>query len=113
MELYLHAQDGKQTVEVDNLGRTMNVIEQIDPVAGKDVYLTLDLELQKRSEELLEKQLAHLISQKLVMKNLHTVKHVCLNCGKYTTHYLKIKRSNWIHYYLLMNRLPLHLHRLF
>ncbi len=68
MELYLHAQDGKQTVEVDNLGRTMNVIEQIDPVAGKDVYLTLDLELQKRSEELLEKQLAHLISQKLVMK---------------------------------------------
>ena len=67
MELYLHAQDGKQTVEVDNLGRTMNIIEQIDPVAGKDVYLTLDLELQKRSEEILVNQLAHLISEKLVL----------------------------------------------
>lgn len=68
MELYLHAQDGKQTVEVDNLGRTMNIIEQIDPVAGKDVYLTLDLELQKKTEEILVKQLAHLLSEKLVLK---------------------------------------------
>lgn len=68
MELYLHAQDGSSTVEVDIHGRTKNVIEQTEPVAGKDVYLTIDLELQQATQDLLVKQLNNLISQKLVMK---------------------------------------------
>lgn len=68
MELYLHSQDGVQTVEIDNLGRTMNVIETKEAVAGKDVYLTIDLDLQIQTQNLLVKQLCNLISQKLVLK---------------------------------------------
>ncbi len=67
MELYLHATDGYETVEVDNLGRTMNVIDKKDPVAGKDVYLTIDLDLQMASQDLLIKQLNSIIAQKLTM----------------------------------------------
>jgi len=66
MELYLHGQDGSQKVEVDIYGRTQNVIEKVDPIAGKDVYLTIDLELQKATQNLLVKQLNNLVSQKLV-----------------------------------------------
>lgn len=68
MEVYLHATDGSQQVEVDIRGRTKKVVEEIDPVAGKDVYLTIDLELQKATQNMLVKQLNNLISQKLVMK---------------------------------------------
>ncbi len=67
MELYLHAQDGSQRVEVDIYGRTQNIIEEVEPIAGKDVYLTIDLELQKATQDLLVKQLNNLVSQKLVL----------------------------------------------
>lgn len=68
MEVYLHATDGTQKVEVDITGRTKKVVEETDPVAGKDVYLTIDLDLQKATQDMLVKQLNNLISQKLVMK---------------------------------------------
>lgn len=68
MEVYLHSIDGEQTVEVDILGRTMNVIDTQNPIAGKDVYLTIDLDLQKKAQEMLVKQLGNIISQKLVLK---------------------------------------------
>lgn len=67
MELYLHATDGYETVEVDNLGRTMNVIDKKDSTAGKDVYLTIDLDLQMASQDLLVKQLNSIIAQKLTL----------------------------------------------
>lgn len=68
MELYLHASDGHQVVEVNNFGRTMNVIEEVAPTAGKDVYLTIDLDLQKKTQDILVKQLCNIVSQKLVLK---------------------------------------------
>jgi len=68
MEVYLHATDGSQKVEVDIRGRTKKVVEETEPVAGKDVYLTIDLDLQKATQDMLVKQLNNLISQKLVMK---------------------------------------------
>lgn len=68
MELYLHASDGQQIVEVNNFGRTMNVLEEIPPTAGKDVYLTIDLDLQKATQDILVKQLCNIVSQKLVLK---------------------------------------------
>ncbi|MBN2221570.1 MAG: hypothetical protein JW708_05125, partial [Vallitaleaceae bacterium] len=68
MELYLHSEDGVQTVEIDNLGRTMNILETKEAVAGKDVYLSIDLDLQIQTQDLLVKQLCNLISQKLVLK---------------------------------------------
>lgn len=68
MELYLHASDGHQVVEVNSFGRTMNVIEEVAPTAGKNVYLTIDLELQKKTQDILVKQLCNIVSQKLVLK---------------------------------------------
>jgi len=68
MELYLHSVDGYQQVEVDIHGRTKNVIEETEPTAGKDVYLTIDLDLQIATQDLLVKQLNNIISQKLVLK---------------------------------------------
>ncbi len=67
MELYLHSVDGSQRVEVDIYGRTQKVIEEVDPIPGKDVYLTIDTELQKATQDLLVKQLNNIVSQKLVM----------------------------------------------
>ncbi len=67
MELYLHSVDGRQKVEVDIYGRTQKVIEEVDPISGKDVYLTINYELQKATQDLLVKQLNNIVSQKLVM----------------------------------------------
>lgn len=68
MEFYLHSEDGQKTVEVDVLGRTRNTVEVEDAVAGKDVYLTIDAELQKNAQDILEKHLAYIVANKLVMK---------------------------------------------
>jgi len=67
MELYLHAQDGSQTVEVDMHGRTEEIESEIEPIAGKDIYLTIDLDLQRATQDLLVKQLNYIISTKLVL----------------------------------------------
>ncbi len=44
---------GKETYEVDPLGRPVATVERIDYIPGNDIYLTLDIELQGRVEELL------------------------------------------------------------
>jgi penicillin-binding protein 2 len=49
----LQGQDGGFLIEVDARGRQVGVIRQISPQAGKDLYLTLDKDL----EELAEKRL--------------------------------------------------------
>lgn len=67
MELYLHSVDGSQKVEVDIYGRTKKVIDEVEPIPGKDVYLTIDVELQKATQDLLINQLNNIVSQKLVM----------------------------------------------
>jgi penicillin-binding protein 2 len=50
----LRGQKGSQIIETDVLGRVIRVLgEQIAPVAGNNVYLTLDLDLQRAAEEAL------------------------------------------------------------
>ncbi len=44
---------GRATYEVDPLGRPVATVEKIDYIPGNDLYLTLDIELQGRVEELL------------------------------------------------------------
>jgi len=44
---------GRVTYEVDPLGRPVSTIEEIDYIPGNDIYLTLDIELQRKVEELL------------------------------------------------------------
>ncbi|HJC47723.1 MAG TPA: penicillin-binding protein [Candidatus Lachnoclostridium pullistercoris] len=66
METFLQGKKGHQTISVDNVGRVMEVLSQTDPVAGEDVYLTIDRDLQKGIYHLIEQQLAGIVASKLV-----------------------------------------------
>lgn len=65
MEIYLKGTDGKQSVEVDNLGRTRKILDTEEAEPGKDIFLTIDKELQIKTYDALEQQLANVIVQKL------------------------------------------------
>jgi len=53
-ENYLQGKRGGRQVEVDASGRTIKILRTIEPVAGLDLNLTLDLDLQQTAEKLLE-----------------------------------------------------------
>ena len=50
-ESVLAGQNGKQLVEVDALGRAVRSLGQTDPVAGRNITLTLDAKLQQAAYE--------------------------------------------------------------
>ena len=50
----LHGQKGYQEVEVNSRGRVVRTIKYVPPVAGKDIVLNIDLELQKYAFEQLD-----------------------------------------------------------
>lgn len=51
-ELVLKGQNGVKSVEVDTYGRTVNELgEVVKPVPGKNIYLTIDSNLQKIAED--------------------------------------------------------------
>lgn len=66
MELYLQGTKGERTVYVDSVGRITEVIKETEPVTGCDVYLTIDIELQKKLYKALEQQLADILVSKIV-----------------------------------------------
>jgi len=54
MESYLKGTDGVKSVRVNSGGNYIETISETEPVAGKNVYLTVDLDLQKVAEAALE-----------------------------------------------------------
>lgn len=56
-EHYLRGVKGKKTVEVNNVGETIKSISSQTPIPGNDLYLTIDINLQKKAEESLKKGL--------------------------------------------------------
>lgn len=50
----LHGQAGYQEVEVNNKGRVLRTLKFQPPVAGQDLYLSIDIKLQKRAYELMQ-----------------------------------------------------------
>ena len=64
-EKELNGVDGKVQIEVDNQGRRMSVLDSTEPVAGKDLFLTLDSELQKVAYDTLESELRKAVLTKL------------------------------------------------
>ena len=68
-ELDLRGTDGKMLVEVDSLGKRINTIETTPPVSGKDVFLTLDANLQKAAYDYLEAALRDTLILKLTSSN--------------------------------------------
>jgi len=59
-ESYLKGKDGTKNVEVNALGELVRVINEVEPQKGKDVYLTIDLELQKTAEAALQQALTEI-----------------------------------------------------
>ncbi len=51
---YLRGVHGGKQVEVDHLSRELRVLGYKEPIPGKDIYLTLDAELQEYCDQLLE-----------------------------------------------------------
>ena len=70
METKLQGQKGSQTMYVDSQGRIIEIVDQTAPVAGDDIYLTIDRDLQIGVYHLLEQQLAGIIKDKLVNRDL-------------------------------------------
>jgi len=53
-ELLLKGKNGVKRVEVDVLGNRTNIIDEEEAIPGNNIYLTIDLELQKVAEKALE-----------------------------------------------------------
>jgi penicillin-binding protein 2 len=54
--------DGGRQVEVDAVGKEVRVIKEVPPVAGNNLYLTIDLDLQRYGEQLLGKRAGAIIA---------------------------------------------------
>jgi penicillin-binding protein 2 len=57
MERALHGTWGKQVWEIDAAGNTVRLLESVEPVAGQDIQLSIDLDLQQYAEQALETKL--------------------------------------------------------
>jgi len=53
-EKYLHGKRGGRQVEVDAVGRRIRLLDEVLPISGRNLWLTLDMDLQKKAESLLE-----------------------------------------------------------
>lgn len=60
MEQFLHGTDGQETVTVDNLGKVLKIDENTiePPVAGNDVYLSIDSDWQSAIYQILKQRVA-------------------------------------------------------
>ncbi|MDD4895566.1 MAG: penicillin-binding protein 2 [Atribacterota bacterium] len=82
---YLRGEKGKKDVEVDALGREITTIEIKNPVAGNDIYLTLDCELQQYIEQqMFEKKGSVIVSEPFTGKILAMVSYPDYNPNIFT-----------------------------
>lgn len=65
MEEQLQGTKGSKTVFVDSVGKELQVTDEEDPVAGNDVYLTIDKDLQEAATDILERRLASILVAKI------------------------------------------------
>lgn len=64
-ESYLHGVRGYETVTVNESNRVLEVKDTVEPLAGDDIYLTIDKDLTKAAFDLLEKQIASILVSKI------------------------------------------------
>nr|MBQ8252415.1 penicillin-binding protein [Lachnospiraceae bacterium] len=69
METTLQGTKGTEVVYVDNVGKVIETSDRKEPAAGDDVYLTIDMELQKAVYNLLEQKIAGIL-----VSNIQNVK---------------------------------------
>lgn len=68
MELSLQGKDGSETVYVDNLGKVLKIEEdtRVAPVAGNDVYLTIDADWQTGIYQILKQRVAGILLSNII-----------------------------------------------
>ena len=68
METTLQGQKGSETVYVDNLGKVLEIKEnsRVEPVAGNNVYLTIDKDLQEATYHVLEQRIAGVLVSNII-----------------------------------------------
>ncbi|KJG03163.1 penicillin-binding protein 2 [Photobacterium angustum] len=64
----LHGQSGYEKVEVNNRGRIIRTLEYVPPISGKDIKLTIDLNLQLYANKLLTEDVKDPKTGKMVTK---------------------------------------------
>lgn len=65
MESHLQGKKGSETIYVDNLGKIIATSDYVEPMAGNDIYLTIDRDLQIAVYNLLEQKLAGILVAKI------------------------------------------------
>ncbi len=63
MEQYLRAVDGEMLLEVDGQGNVVRQTVLREPIAGRDVYLTIDIDLQTCAEDALAQNIADIVER--------------------------------------------------
>lgn len=66
METILQGTKGSEKLVVDNLGKTIQLVDRKEPVAGQDVWLTIDSELQIAAHKILEQSIAGIVVDKII-----------------------------------------------
>ena len=65
METTLQGKKGSETVYVDNLGKVIETSDRVESIAGNDIYLTIDSDLQRVGYHILESRLAGILLDKI------------------------------------------------
>lgn len=65
METVLQGTKGSETIYVDNLGKIIETTDRTEPIAGNDLYLTIDSELQEAVYRILEQKIAGILVDKI------------------------------------------------
>ncbi|MBR5597048.1 MAG: penicillin-binding protein [Lachnospiraceae bacterium] len=66
MESYLRGVNGSETIYVDNMGKVIESTDRIEPLAGNDLYLSIDHDLQVATYDILEQKLAGILVAKII-----------------------------------------------
>lgn len=60
-ESYLSGTKGSEIVSVGKSGKVIEVLDRVEPIAGNDIYLTIDANLQRSAYHILEKEIAGIL----------------------------------------------------
>ncbi|MCR4587182.1 MAG: penicillin-binding protein [Lachnospiraceae bacterium] len=74
METELHGTKGSETLYVDNTGKVQEILSRTEAVAGNDLYLTLDRDLQIAAYNILEQKIAGILVSKIINSKEYNAK---------------------------------------
>lgn len=66
MESYLQGKKGSETVFVNSVGKVIETSNYVEPIAGNDVYLSIDKNLQIAAYKILEEKLASILYTNII-----------------------------------------------